>query len=271
MKTPIIASIILVASCLLNACYSSSGLTGDVSLSDAAEDTIPDAEDDAPPDVAEIDVEPDLPPHHCRTDADCAVALHEDRCCHTCPLVVNRDELAADPCLHELGTSFDYPIPTSECMFDCYACLPCSEPPVYAAECAGGACVPVEDACDLPETTPAVPAMDGTDFLDPEGEWTSHAGTIVSVTGSLLPGPDSCACCFDCFCDCYDRPVRQTVDCAIVLRGNLCGDVFACTGTECDGSCTPVSGPGTIGAVGFLVPNELNHPELWVTEWGMYF
>ncbi|MFH1436098.1 MAG: hypothetical protein ABIJ56_10315, partial [Pseudomonadota bacterium] len=135
----------------LGACYSSSRLTGDGSSGDAAADDSPGSDAvDMPPDVigdvidavdaAEDQAQPDLTPPQCVSDSDCVVALHEDRCCHTCPYVLSRAEMDDDVCLHALGTGFEFPMPEPPCAYDCYACVPCSDPPVYDAKCVGGRC-----------------------------------------------------------------------------------------------------------------------------------
>ena len=276
MTTKINLLIIAIAA-VLGACYSSNRLTGDgssaddTSGSDAAEmmpDTLEDVMDAV--DAVEDQAQPDLTPPQCASDSDCVVALHEDRCCHTCPYIISRAEMEDDVCLHELGTGFQFPMPEPPCAYDCYACVPCSDPPVYSAKCVGGRCVGVQDACDFPETTPAIPSLQGSDFFDTDN-YASYVGQFISVEGNFYRGPDSCACCFDCDCDCFETPVQPTIDCGIIMRGKICDDEFGCRGTECEGSCAPIDGWGLVGAGGFLVPNELNTPELWVVEWSMYY
>lgn len=269
------------AALLLTGCYASSRLAGDGSGHDGippdAVETHEIVDVDAPPPdmqdpdmPTDPDVLPDVPPPGtCATSADCVVAIHEERCCIPCPEVMTRAEMAMDPCLHELGTAFPFPVPTPTCQRDCTWCAPCGEPPIYMARCEGGRCMPSMDGCDYPDIATPIPSLSGSDFMD-EDRWAPYAGQLVSVRGAFFPGPDSCACCFDCFCDCFETPVQPTIDCALTLLGTVCGQTFQCPGTECDASCTPVAGNAYLSAMGFLVPEEMNVPKLWVIEWGEF-
>jgi hypothetical protein len=267
---------LLIATALFTAaCYSSAGPAGDVSLPDPAPDTVHDPavdHHDAPlPDLpSDPEPEPDAPPPACVTDSDCVVYLNEDRCCQTCAGVMPMSEFLENPCLHALGSSFPFPEPNMECMRDCDHCDTCPYlSPTYMARCENNACEPINDACNFPDITPLVPVLSGTDLFDRD-RYAPYVGQLVEITGTFMPGPDSCACCFDCFCDCFDEAVDLTIDCAVVLRGNICGERVGCTGTECSGTCTPFS-HAVGGAFGFLVPYEFDLPELWVISYGIYW
>jgi len=265
---------ILAAALTAAACYSSAAPRGDVSWQDWAPDVPADPAADAevqPPDLpSDPEPESDAPPPACVRDSDCAVYLNEDRCCQTCAGVMPGNELLEEPCLHELGSSFPFPVPAMECTRDCDHCDTCPIlTPTYMARCVNSECEPVNDACGFPDITPAIPILSGSDLLDRD-RYAPYVGQFVEITGTFMPGPDSCACCFDCFCDCYDEAVDLTIDCAVILRGNICGERIGCTGTECTGTCTP-SAWGVGGAFGFLVPYEFDYPELWVTSYGIYW
>lgn len=252
--------------CWLGGCYASSRHTGDGSTMDTGHGD-PSGDPDAIEPAADIVDVRDVPlPQRCASSADCVVALHEGRCCHACPRAMMRAEMSEDPCLHELGSNFPFPVLSGPCQSECEVCAPCSDLPMYTALCVDGTCVPSYDGCDVPETGTPVPYLTGQDFQFTE-RWAPFAGRIVSVTGTFYPGPDSCACCTDCACDCFNNPVQPTIDCSIVLRGMACGQEWSCPGTECDRDCTPLEVQAPMGATGFLVPNETNMPELWVISW----
>jgi hypothetical protein len=251
------------------ACYQSSAAPGDV---DGAHGEAASVEDAAPPDAGDapeaVDTEPPADGPPCATDDDCVVALWKERCCRPDPRVVSRAELAADPCLFELGTAWARE-PT--CAVECYACTGVTTR-VYDAVCRSGRCVPVTDFCaPLPEPAPvaeleAQEVRASPELLEP------YFGRPVALHGRWFEGPDSCRCCPDCLCTCFERSVRPTLDCAVSLAGSTCGVPWICDGTECTAACSPVAAGSAfrVDAVGFLVPVEATGPELWVFDYAIH-
>lgn len=219
--------------------------------SDADADTDSDADSDSDGDTGPV----------CTGDDDCAVALHEDRCCDPDARVVTRAELEADECLHELGRPWGT---NHGCEFDCMACSPITER-FYAARCVDGSCRGVEDFCPdsmaVPLSVADVRARD-----EPEGGWEFYRGQVITARGSLYMGPDSCSCCWDCDCDCFDTEVQHTLECQLVLRGSACGTLLECSGTECDPDCTFDEGFMERTVQGYVVDTEEHGVELWVTN-----
>lgn len=195
----------------------------------------------------------------CVTDDDCVVALGDDRCCSPNPVAVSRARLAASDCLHELGSFWT---PDPRCLVDCDHCEGISRR-YYAARCVAGTCKGVEDFCE-PLTTPPTAGLFYAS-VTPRGGWEQYRGQVITVRGWDLLGLDSCACCFDCDCDCFDTPVQHSLDCTMTLRGSTCGTPWNCTGDECRASCSPPYPMGSVVTEGYLVDSEADGWELWPT------
>ncbi len=249
---------------LLSGCYSSSG--GDYNGGQDADDAVDRIEHETMPDVQPdpaADPIPDPPPDgvECTMNEHCAVALYQDRCCEPDPVAVSRQQALADPCLHVLGEPW---VDNEDCPeIDCLRCMEISER-AYEAACLDGECVLVRDYCPpmaMPE--PVISAKAGD---TPEGGWERFRGRVVRVWGETYLGPDSCECCFECGCTCFEETVQLTLDCAISVRGSICGESWECTGTECESSCSSGYVMGPVTATGYLVDSEEDGLELWVME-----
>lgn len=237
---------------LCTACYGSRKISGDAST-----DTRGDTSADAPADTA-VDTTADGTPS-CTRDADCVIALSQDRCCLPDPLAIPRSVLEADPCLHELGVPWE---DAPGCGgVSCESCIPISMR-AYEARCEDGRCVPVTDFC--PPMVSPEPVASLATWSEPEGGWARYRGQVVEVRGQPMKGPDSCQCCYECDCDCFDTRVQWTLDCMITVRGSACGVPWECTGTECDHTCTPdLETWGWIFLQGYVVDSEAGGFELW--------
>ena len=251
------------------ACYSSSATDddarndappGDTSHEAADADADADADGDGGgPDLP--DVRPDVVPDgaECVVDDDCVVVLSEERCCDPDPQAVPRAALAADRCLHELGTAWSTTSP--ECWRECYACTPIHER-FYAARCISGQCVGVEDFC-APMTAPAsVGIFDAT--VVPRGGWEQYRGQHLTLHGWPQPGPTS-ASCGDLPGPCADVPIQTTLACEFTVRGSYCGTPWDCGGTECAPACTPLPIFGALWLDGYVVDSDVGGWELWPT------
>ncbi|MBN1769923.1 MAG: hypothetical protein JXB32_01580 [Deltaproteobacteria bacterium] len=246
------------------ACYQSFS-DGDGGAEDARDDARTDVRDAAEvrddADTADAADVPWWDGAECVTDDDCVVALEEDRCCQPNPVAVSRARLAADPCLHALGAVWT-PSGDPTCHVLCTACENLARR-YYAARCVEGTCVGVEDFCE-PMTTPTTAGLFYAS-ITPRGGWEQYRGQVITVRGWDLLGPDSCACCFGCPCDCLLNPVQHTLDCTMALRGSTCGRAWGCTGDECSPSCSPPYPMGTVVTEGYLVDSEADGWELWPT------
>lgn len=194
----------------------------------------------------------------CVTDDDCVVALADDRCCMPNAVAVPRARLA-EPCLHELGTNWSI---DPMCLFDCDHCEGISRR-YYAARCEAGTCVGIEDFCSPMATPPSAGEFQAA--VTPRGGWEQYRGQVVTLEGWDTLGPDSCACCPACDCDCFRTPVQHTLDCTMTLRGSTCGRAWGCTGDECSPSCSPPYPMGAVAVEGYLVDSEAEGWEVWPT------
>jgi hypothetical protein len=138
------------------------------------------------------------------------------------------------------------------------------EQPAYAAKCEEGRCVPVTDFC-APMTATA-PAVTLEASLTPGDVWEQYRGQVIQVRGAPRFGLDTCECCTACDCDCFDNPVQQTLECAVSLRGSLCGLEYSCSGTECNADCSPRELQNYSTFTGYLVDSASDGMELWITS-----
>ncbi len=187
----------------------------------------------------------------CIDDDDCVVALHVERCCQPNPVAISRAGLDADPCLHELGLPMgDSP---EECTHvPCFVCDPIGER-FYDARCDGGTCVGVDDFC-APMTAPESATFLDADDL-PEGSVEAYRGQVVTVYGMPALGPDSCEC--------------YTLGCSVTLRGSVCGDSWACDGTECTSDCTTIV-LSRLVVQGYLVDSYSPFTRTWIELWPLH-
>jgi hypothetical protein len=96
----------------------------------------------------------------------------------------------------------------------------------------------------------------------PSGGWGQYRGQVLTLVGENIPGPDSARC--SGVEECTGHAVQTTLDCAITLRGSVCGEPWACTGTDCDSTCSPdeLVLAWRLTAEGYLVDSAYG-VELW--------
>jgi hypothetical protein len=256
---------------LLAGCYEATGSRHDTSQDVAAEDPAvtdnvvpPDIVQDRPYDPVPDPIWDPVPPDmetQCTTDDDCTIVLLQDRCCSPDPIAIPRALAGSNPCYHELGQPW---VDSPGCpQVDCFWCPPISKR-AYGARCEGGVCVPVEDSCTTGPSPAPVASVNSRTQRDGGGE--RYRGQLVQVRGQPSLGPNSCGCCDDCDCACFDQTVQQALDCSIALMGSVCGEVYACGGTECSPDCSPRLLQNYSTYTGYVV-DDSEGAELWVTRW----
>jgi hypothetical protein len=197
--------------------------------SDLDSDTGIDAEVDT-----EIDADDDVLVPECSRDEDCVVVLHQDRCCYPNPRAVTRAVLEADPCLHELGQPWGGDSLECRSDIDCDGCGSITDR-FYAAQCDQGRCVGVVDFCEPMQAPASVGLFEAQ--VTPSGGWAQYRGQVVTVMGQPTPGPASAECTG--VEECTGHEVQMTLDCAITVRGSVCGQPWECTGRDCEATCSP--------------------------------